>query len=107
MPKYMIQANYTAEGFSGLMKDSASGRRNAVSKLVETNGGKLESFYFAFGSDDVVLIVDLPSNETAAAIAVSVCATGVVRLRTTPLLTVEEVDGALKKRVIYRAPGMQ
>jgi uncharacterized protein with GYD domain len=105
VPKYLIEANYTAEGFSGLMKDTASGRRDAVSKLMQTNGGKLEGFYFAFGADDVVLIADLPNNETAAAVAMTVSASGVVKLKTTPLLTVEEVDSALKKRVIYRAPG--
>lgn len=105
MPKYLIQARYTADGFSGLMRDSASGRRDAVAKLLESNGGNLEAFYFAFGEDDVILVADLPSNEAASAIAISVCATGVVKLCTTPLLTVEEVDSALKKRVIYRAPG--
>jgi uncharacterized protein with GYD domain len=105
VPKYLIEANYTADGFAGLIKDTATGRRDAVSRLLKTNGGKLDAFYFAFGSNDVVLIADLPDNETAAAVAVSVCASGVVRLKTTPLLTVNEVDSALKKRVIYRAPG--
>jgi uncharacterized protein with GYD domain len=101
----LIEANYTADGFSGLMKDTASGRRDMAAKLMESNGGKLEAFYFAFGPDDVILLADLPSNEVASAIAISVSATGVVKLKTTPLLTVDEVDSALKKRIIYRAPG--
>lgn len=105
MPKYMIQASYTAEGLKGLAKDKASGRRAAVTKMLGQAGVKVESFYYSFGKDDVVLIVDGPDNTTAAAISLTVSATGLVRTRTTPLLTVEEVDQALGKSVEYKAPG--
>jgi uncharacterized protein with GYD domain len=53
MPKYLIQACYTAEGLKGLQKDKASGRRRAVASAVETLGGKLEATYYCFGSDDL------------------------------------------------------
>ncbi len=105
MPKYLIQASYTPEGLKGLMKDKASGRKAAVSKAVEGIGGKLESFYYAFGADDAVLVLDLPDNVTAVALALSVAASGLVNIRTTPLLTIEETDKALAKSVSYRAPG--
>lgn len=105
MPKYLVQASYTAEGLKGLQKDKASGRRAAVTKAVEAIGGKLESFYYAFGEHDAVLILDLPDNATAAALAVAVAASGIVRIRTTPLLTIEETDQAMGKSVAYRAPG--
>ena len=62
MPKYLIQASYTAEGLKGLQKDKASGRRTAVASAVETLGGKLEATYYCFGEDDVLVIVDLPDN---------------------------------------------
>ena len=105
MPKYLLQASYNADGLKGLLKDKATGRRAAVIKAVEGIGGKVESFYYAFGEDDAVLILDLPDNVTAAALAISVSASGVARVRTTPLLTVEEADQAVGKSVAYRAPG--
>jgi uncharacterized protein with GYD domain len=105
MPRYLVQASYTPEGFKGLQKDKGSGRKAAVAKAVEAAGGKLEAFYYAFGADDAVLIFDLPDNVTAAAVALAVAATGLVQIRTTPLLTVEEVDQALQKKINYKAPG--
>jgi uncharacterized protein with GYD domain len=105
MPKYLIQASYTTEGIQGLVKDSASGRRADVQAAVKVLGGKLEAFYYAFGADDVVIILDLPNNVTAAALGLTTSGSGAVRVRTTPLLTVEEVDQALEVRMQYRAPG--
>ena len=98
MPKYLIQASYTAEGLKGLQKDKASA---AASRAVESLGGKLESFYCY----DVVTIVDLPDTASAAALSVTVSASGLVHSRTTALLTVEEADNALAKSVNYKAPG--
>ena len=71
MPKYLIQASYTAEGLKGLAKDKATGRKAAVSAAMKAVKGKIESFYFSFGADDVVLIVDAPDNVAAAAISLS------------------------------------
>jgi uncharacterized protein with GYD domain len=105
MPKYLIQASYTAEGFKGLQKDKASGRRTAVASAVETLGGKLDATYYCFGEDDVIVIVDLPDNVAASALSLAVSSSGLVRTRTTPLLTVEETDKALAKSINYRAPG--
>ena len=105
MPKYLIQASYTAEGVRGLQKDKASGRRQAVLNALEPMRGKLESFNFAFGGDDVVAVIEMPDNVNAAAMSLAIAASGLVRLKTTPLLTVEEVDQALAKGVSYRAPG--
>jgi uncharacterized protein with GYD domain len=105
MPKYLIQATYTTEGIHGLVRDSAAGRRADVQAAVKGLGGAVEAFYYAFGNDDVVIIVDLPSNIKAAAISLTSSATGMVRVRMTPLLTVEEVDQALEVKMQYRAPG--
>jgi uncharacterized protein with GYD domain len=105
MPKYLVQARYTTEGIQGLFRDSASGRRADVQAAVKTLGGKVEAFYYAFGADDVVIILDLPDNVTAAAVGLNVSGSGAVRVRTTPLLTVEEVDKALEVKMPYRAPG--
>jgi uncharacterized protein with GYD domain len=105
MPKYLIHASYTAEGLKGLQKDKASGRRTAVASAIESLGGKLESTYYCFGEDDVLVILDLPDNVAASALSLAVSASGLVRTRTTPLLTVEEVDKALAKTISYRPPG--
>ena len=105
MPKYMLQASYTADGVKGLIKDTASGRRTAVKGSVEAVGGKLESMYYCFGQDDVMVIMDLPDNVAAVSLVTAVGASGLVRARTTPLLTVEEMDKALVKKVGYKAPG--
>ena len=105
MPKYMFVASYTAEGTKGLLKDGGTARKNAVEKLAKSAGGKIEHIWYAFGEDDVYLVGELPDNATAAAISLTVGASGAVRVRTVPLLSVEEIDGATKKSLDYRKPG--
>ena len=105
MPKYLISAQYSAEGLRGLQRDKGSGRRQAVTTVVEGVGGRVECFYNALGEDDAYVIVDLPDHITAAALSIAVSAAGLARTKTTALLTVEEVDQALGKSVNYRPPG--
>jgi uncharacterized protein with GYD domain len=68
-------------------------------------GGQLESFYFGFGDRDAYVILDVPDDEAAAAVAMTVNAAGGATVRTTVLLTPEQVDEAAKRSVDYRAPG--
>jgi len=105
MPKYLVHAKYTTEGIRGLTSDSASGRRADVQTAVKALGGTVEAFYFAFGDDDVVMILDLPDNTKVAALYLASATSGAVHLRTVPLLTVEEVDQALEIKMHYRPPG--
>jgi uncharacterized protein with GYD domain len=105
MPKYLIHASYSSEGAKGVISEGGSGRRDAIAKLAEDLGGKLECFYFAFGDDDVVTILDFPDNVTVAAVSMTVGASGLVSTKTTVLLTPEEVDEAARKSVAYRGPG--
>ena len=105
MGKYLLQGTYSAEGAKGLLKEGGSSRRAAVEKLVQGLGGKVEAFYYAFGNDDVYVIVDAPSNADIAAASMAVGASGAVGLKTTVLLTPEEIDEAAKKSVAYRPPG--
>ena len=105
MAKFMYQATYTPEGVRGLLKETASGRRKAVESAVTALGGKVEAFYYCFGMDDVVLIMDLPDSVAAAGLGMTVAASGMVRGRITPLLTVEEADKALGVKFGYRPPG--
>ncbi len=105
MPKYLIQASFTDTGVKGLLQDGGSKRRTAVNLLMKSLGGSVEAFYYGFGEGDVHLIVDLPDNTTAATVSLVATASGAFNIRTTPLLTPEEIDHAVKKTVQYRAPG--
>ena len=105
MAKYLFQASYTAEGTRGVLEKGGSARRDTVAQLAEGLGGKLESFYFAFGGDDVYGLVDLPDDESAAAASLTIGASGTVGIRTVKLLTPEQIDAAAKKSVTYTAPG--
>ena len=105
MPKYLVQASYTADGSKGLLKEGGSKRRAVVQEMVAALGGRLEAFYYAFGDADAYVIVEAPDNIAAAAISLAVNASGAVSLKTTPLLTPEEIDQAAKNTVSYRAPG--
>jgi len=96
MPKFLFEVSYTTTGIQGIVDDSASGRRADVQATVKALGGKVEAFYYAFGDADVVM---------AAALSVRTSGTGAVKVRTTPLLTVEEMDQALEVKMQYRAPG--
>ncbi len=105
MPKYFFQASYTAEGTKGLLKDGGSKRRQVVDGLVKGLGGKVESFYYAFGDTDVLGVIDLPDHVSIAALSLAVNASGAVNLKITVLLTPEEIDQAAKKTIPYRPPG--
>ena len=105
MSKYLIQATYTSEGAKGVRDKGGTSRREAVEGTVKSVGGELECFYFGFGDHDAHVIVDLPDNEAAAAVALTVAAAGSAAPKTTVLLTPEEVDEAAKRSVDYAAPG--
>jgi uncharacterized protein with GYD domain len=105
MPKYLIQANYVGGGLKGLLKEGGSSRRATVDKLLGSVGGRVEAFYYAFGDTDAFVIVDVPDNVTAAALSLTINATGTVSTKITVLLTAEEIDAAAKKTLAYRPPG--
>jgi len=105
MSKYLLEVEYTLEGVRGLKSEGGSARVAAASALIEGLGGKVESFYFGFGTTDVFVIVDMPDNVSAAAAALAVSAGGGATSRTVVLLTGAEMDAAVKKETTYRAPG--
>ena len=105
MPKYLLQASYRPEGVKGLLKEGGTARLDAVRNTVSKMGGQIESYNYAFGENDVYLVVEMPDNATMASVSLTIAATGAVRTNTVPLLTPEEVDQASKKHVSYQAPG--
>ena len=105
MGKYLVQGSYSVDGHKGLLKQGGSARRDAIGKLIESVGGRLETVYFTFGADDFIIIADLPDHAAASAVALNAAASGATaNVRTTILLTPEEVDQACKKSVVYRPP---
>ena len=105
MAKYLIEASYTSEGAKGLMKDGGSKRRQAAEQAIKNAGGTLESFYFAFGDRDAIVVMDAPDHATVAAATLAINASGAVHTKTTVLLTPADIDQAAKKNVNYTAPG--
>lgn len=105
VPKYLVAASLTQAGVQGVLKEGGSSRREALKKTAESVGGTLETFYFAFGETDVYLIVDVPDDAAAAALSMSITATGAVRVKTTVLITPEEMDEVRTKTVEFRPPG--
>jgi len=105
MPKYLMESTYTPEGIRALHKDKAAARKEAVIKLLHSVEGKLEAFYYSMGDRDVIAIVELPDATTAAAVSLTGSATGLYKVTTTPLLSIEDVDRALAHKLTIRGPG--
>ena len=105
MPKYLLHVNYVGDGIKGLLKDGGTKRRAAAEKAIKSLGGSVEVFYFAFGDTDAYLIGEAPDNASMAALALAVSASGAVTVKTTVLMTPEELDTAAKKKPTYRPPG--
>ena len=105
MAKYLVTASYSPDGVKGVLKAGGSARSEAVRKAVEGLGGTMESFNVAFGSDDAVVLVDLPDNIAAAALGLAVSSTGLAAAKTTVLLTPAEIDEAAARNVAYTPPG--
>ncbi len=107
MARYLIQVSYTTQGISDLVKNPQD-RAAAVRPLLEGLGGKLESFDYAFGDYDAVLIAELPDNVSMVALSMAVSASGAVgSLKTTALIPMNEAVEAMRKAgtVGYRPPG--
>ncbi len=105
MARYLFEGRYNSEGIKGVLKEGGSGRKAAVEAAAKSMGGRVEGYYFAFGETDVYVIVDGLDHVSAAALAMGISSTGAVGVKTTVLLTVEEIDQAAKKTLAYRAPG--
>jgi uncharacterized protein with GYD domain len=106
MPKFLVEVKYSLDGARGLIDEGGSSRVAASRALVESLGGSLETFYFAFGDADAYIIAELPDNVSAAAAALIARASGGVVSRMVVLLAPDEIDAATKKQGDYRPPGL-
>jgi uncharacterized protein with GYD domain len=105
MPKFMFSANLNGEGVAGIIAEGGTSRRTEVERAIGALGGTVEAFYFTFGEQDSILIAELPDTEAATAFALGVASTGRIGVSTTVLITPEEVDAAVSRKVSFRGPG--
>jgi len=104
MPKFLLEVNYTLDGIRGVVAQGGSARKAAAQAAAKSVGGKVDSFYFAFGGTDVFVIADVPDNAAAAALALAVSAAGGATVRTVVLLAPDEIDAATQQTVKYTPP---
>ena len=97
MPHYLFQGRYSTGSIKSLV-ETPQDREAAARKMIEGLGGTLHSFFFSFGSDDVVAIIEMPDDETMAAGSMLVGGSGTMSGgSTTKLLTMQEAMVAMKK----------
>ena len=106
MVKYLVCGKYIGEGINGLMREGGSSRRSEIEKLVASLGGTVECVYYAFGDYDIYGIFDMPDSASMAAFALRTASSGMVTVKSTVLMTPEEIDLAAKKTGDFRAPGV-
>ncbi len=107
MAHYLVQVSYNNQGISGLVNNPQD-RSTHIRSVIESLGGRMESFYHAFGDCDAVVIAELPDNVSAAAFAMAVGAGGAMRsYKTTVLISTAEAVEAMRKAstVGYQPPG--
>ena len=107
MALYLSKFNYTPETWARLI-GKPEDRRKAAQAYIESVGGKLHGFWYAFGTHDGYTLWEAPDNVSMAAVALAIGSGGAVNsLETTVLLTVDETLDALRKakQIQYRPPG--
>ena len=105
MPLYLSRFSYTPETWARLV-EKPEDRRAAAQAYIESVGGTLHGFWYAFGTHDGYNLWEAPDNVSMAAVALAIGGGGALSsFETTVLMTVEEVDQASKKAVNYQAPG--
>ena len=107
MPLYLTKFSYTPETWARLIQNPED-RRKAASSYIESVGGKLQGFWYAFGEHDGYTLWEAPDNVSMAAVALALGSGGAISsLETTVLLSVEETLDALRmvESVKYRPPG--
>jgi uncharacterized protein with GYD domain len=107
MPLYLSRFNYTPETWARLIGNPED-RRVAAQAYIESVGGKLHGFWYAFGAHDGYTLWEAPDNVSMAAVALAIGGGGALSsLDTTVLLTVDETMDALRRadQVRYQPPG--
>jgi uncharacterized protein with GYD domain len=106
MAQYLMQVAYTSDAWSAMVSNPQN-RIEQVRPALKELGGDIDQGWFAFGEYDVVVVVTVPDNVSAAAFAIAAAAGGAVKaIKTTPLISVEEGVEAMRKaaRSGYKPP---
>lgn len=107
MPLYLTRFSYTPETWAQLV-DNPEDRRKAAQAYIESVGGTLHGFWYAFGEHDGYNLWEAPDNVSMTAVALAISSGGALSsFETTVLMTVDETLDALRKvkQVKYRKPG--
>ena len=104
MTKYLAQAQYTTEGLRGTVEAGFAERERYLRELVADLGGTVEALYWAWGADDLVIIMDLPDETNAIAGVLAAAMSGVSNQRTTPLLSADQMDAARARIPTFTPP---
>ncbi len=107
MALYLTRFSYTPEAWARMTKNPED-RREAARTYIESVGGTLQGFWYAFGEHDGYTLWEAPGNVAMAAVAIALSSGGALsKVETTPLMTVDETVDALRRaqEVGYRAPG--
>jgi uncharacterized protein with GYD domain len=107
MPIYMFQETYTSEAWAAQIRNPQN-RIEVVRPVIEGQGGKLLSAYYAFGEYDMIVIAEFPDNVSVSAVALAVAGSGGVKAqKTTVLMSIEEGLEAMRRAsgTGYRPPG--
>ena len=106
MSKFMYSGSYTKKGVKGLLEEGGTARRDETKRMVESLGGKVEAYYWCYGKEDFVAIMDFPDHTTVTGMALNSAASGTFTGNLTPLISVEEMDEMVKVKLSdYRLPG--
>ncbi len=90
MGYYLFQVAYTPEAWAKMVKKPQD-RIKAVRPVVEKLGGSIDNAWFAFGEYDLVGIMQMPDDVSAAAFSLAASAGGALKaIKTTPLMTIED-----------------
>jgi uncharacterized protein with GYD domain len=107
MPFYLTRFSYTPATWAKLIENPED-RRTAATQYIQSVGGSLVGYWYAFGEHDAYALYEAPDNLSMAANSIAISSGGALSsLHTTVLMTVEETLEALKKAssVGYRSPG--
>ena len=105
MSRYLFIARYDSAGVKGVVSKGGTARASVIKKVAADLGGRMETFDFAFGEDDVYTLCELPDNKAAASFAMAVNSTGLAHVRTVVLMSPADIDAATTQDVGYTAPG--